>query len=471
MSKKVLFKLLLTGLMLMALVMAGCSGDDGSIGATGPAGPAGPEGPAGPVGPTGPAGPADPTSQLSYVGSEKCGECHAGKLDLVMKSGHPYKLNKVVNGEVPTYPFSDITGALERISDSGVESDDPNGTETDNVLGTPMSYDDISYVIGGFGWKARWMDADGYIVTGDAVQYNLEDDSMSDYHNNGVNLVYNCGNCHTTGWKHYDATLNDARQDGLPGMDGTFAEAGIGCEACHGAGSKHVQTQSKDDIVRIATARTTENFLADDMAYGQAVACGECHTRDGEKDYPSYSSAGNDAGYAGDQGGRIVSNGTIAKHHEQYDELLGLDINADGSLGAGGPLGKHLLNDVTCISCHSPHKTVKYGADGAIRVDCASCHANQEFTPTAHSSLDCTVCHMPKMAKSAIWTGTNKAGKQLGDIKTHIFKIDLAKTEQLSNENKYVYPWITPDYACGTCHADTAARVQKLNTDYAGKIH
>lgn len=55
MNKKVLFKLLLTGLMLIALVMAGCSGDDGSIGATGPTGPAGPEGPAGPV------GPADPT--------------------------------------------------------------------------------------------------------------------------------------------------------------------------------------------------------------------------------------------------------------------------------------------------------------------------------------------------------------------------------------------------------------------------
>jgi len=32
------------------------------------------------------------------------------------------------------------------------------------ALGTPAGYADISFVIGGFGWKSRWMDADGFIV-------------------------------------------------------------------------------------------------------------------------------------------------------------------------------------------------------------------------------------------------------------------------------------------------------------------
>ncbi len=52
MSMKLLLRLLLAGLMMTTLIMAGCAGDDGSNGADGIAGPAGPIGPAGPAVPT-----------------------------------------------------------------------------------------------------------------------------------------------------------------------------------------------------------------------------------------------------------------------------------------------------------------------------------------------------------------------------------------------------------------------------------
>ena len=428
-------------------------------------------------------------AQADYVGSEACQTCHPSYYSDVFNSGHPYKLNKVVANQMPTFPFSDITGALQAVTDGGEdgrldllaptqvsEGIPTNGNETDNELGTPLDYSEVTYVIGGFGWKARFLDADGFIVTGDTVQYNLADGSMSAYHNDEANKVYNCGNCHTTGWKHFDETLNPNRQDNLPGMDGTFAEAGIGCEACHGAGSLHVANPTTSNIVKNATARTPEQFLADDMAYGLPVACGECHTRDGEKDYPSYLSKANQAGYNGDQGGRIISNGTIAKHHEQYDELLGLDINADGSLGAGGPLGKHLLAGVSCSSCHDPHKSIIYDAvdlpaGDALKANCLDCHAGKDsYTVGIHATADCLTCHMPKMAKSAVWTGDNLAGNRQGDISSHIFKIDLSKTAQLTDDNGYVFPWITPGYACGSCHAVPATKVNNL-TNYGGTIH
>lgn len=429
-------------------------------------------------------------AQAEYVGSEACQSCHPAYYSDVFESGHPYKLNKVVNNQVPTYPFSDITGALERVTDGGEdgrldllaisevsEGIPTNGNETDNELGTPADYSEVTYVIGGFGWKARFLDADGFIVTGDTVQYNLEDDSMSGYHNDEANKVYNCGNCHTTGWKRFDETLNPNRQDDLPGMDGTFTEAGIGCESCHGAGSLHADNPTTSNIVRNATARTTEQFLADDMAYGLPVACGECHTRDGEKDYPSYLSNANKAGYNGDQGGRIISNGKIAKHHEQYDELLGLDINADGSLGAGGALGKHLLAGVTCNSCHDPHKSTKYDAEAlpagdALKLNCLDCHAEKDSYTIAVHDTNCLTCHMPKLAKSAIWTEDNAAGMPQGDISSHIFKIDLSKTAQLTDDNGYVYPWITPAFSCGNCHTpdELDTRVGNL-PNYGGTIH
>ncbi|MFO7606271.1 MAG: multiheme c-type cytochrome [Desulfurivibrionaceae bacterium] len=425
--------------------------------------------------------PAQHTGASSeYVGSESCAECHAERYADFVQSGHPYKLNKVVNDSVPTYPFSDITGALARVTDAGGSSRvdlltgdplDSNGFATDNVLGTPSGYSEVTYVIGGYGWKARWIDADGYIVTGTEVQYNLEDDTMGGYHDGEANKVYNCGNCHTTGWKHYDADNNPNRQDDLIGMDGTFAETGIGCEACHGAGSDHIVSGSKGKIVLNANARTTANFLTSSMGYGRAVACGECHTRDGEKDYPSYESAANKAGYTGDQGGRIASNGTTGKHHQQYDELLGLDIaQADGALvdadNGGTALGKHLIAGVGCVTCHNPHTTTKHqdhadNTSSALGVskECLECHGADGNNPvvmpgdSGMAALDCKECHMPLLVKSAIWTGTNKAGVKVGDIKTHVFKIDLSKTAQLTDDEKFVNPWITADYACGSCHA------------------
>ena len=287
----------------------------------------------------------------TYVGSEACGSCHAGTLATFMRTAHPFKINKVVDGQMPTYPFSTIEGALEMVTDDDLpladETPDP-APGTDNTLGTPAGYSDVSYVIGGFGWKARFMDLNGFIVTGSNVQYNLETEGVVAYHDNEVDKPFNCGNCHTTGWRRYTSEEGDDRnlnrQEDLPGMDGTFALPGIQCEACHGAGSDHIAAPSKDNITRIATPRTTEDFLADDMAFGKAAACSDCHTRHAEKDYPTYVGGS----------GMILASGGLIRHHEQNDEMQG--INPDDE--AGGPTGPHASLD--CIACHNPHTTTRY---------------------------------------------------------------------------------------------------------------
>ncbi len=386
--------------------------------------------------------------QALFAGSAACQTCHDTIYGDFIESGHPYKLNKVLNDSVPTYPFSDIGPGLGLIADD-------NG-ETDNTLGTPTSYADVSYVIGGYGWKARWIDADGYIITGSAVQYNLENGSIVAYHNDETDKVYNCGNCHTTGWRHNDDTLNTNRQDDLPGMDGTFVAGGVQCESCHGPGKAHVASQDAGDIVRVATARTTADFLASDMGYSKAATCSECHTRDGEKDYPTYVSAFNTAFPDGSiEGGRIAASGGLGKHHEQFDELLGIDPDT------GNGLGKHLIAGVTCNSCHDPHKTTKRQVQAGVsglKVGCESCHgagmANEITMPTDSymKTFECQDCHMPDLAKSAIKHAAVGTGPATGDVATHIFKIDLTKTEQITVDGKFVNPWITKDYACGTCH-------------------
>ncbi len=55
-------------LLVAALAVAGCSGEDGNTGAQGPQGDVGPTGPQGDVGPTGPMGPTGPTGPQGDVG-------------------------------------------------------------------------------------------------------------------------------------------------------------------------------------------------------------------------------------------------------------------------------------------------------------------------------------------------------------------------------------------------------------------
>ncbi|WP_394129054.1 Ig-like domain-containing protein [Shewanella maritima] len=430
---------------------------------------------------------------LSYVGSSACATCHSGQHDSFSKSGHNFKIQKITNSELPSFPYTPettIDGAIDLLQFAGPDGD---GT-TNNALGAPTSYDEVSYVVGGYHWKMRWLDADGYIVTGQNVQYNIRNadgtlnipenhltdpDVMGDYKSTEINYQYKCGNCHTTGWKRTTTedgdTRNPDRQDNLPGMGGTFALQGVQCEACHGAGSEHVSSPSKTNITKIATARTTEDFLADDMGFGKAVTCAECHTRDGEKDYPTYISAYNAAFPDGSKvGGRIISSGGISKHHQTGDELLGVVPEDHGSYSAGDEIGPK--QDMACTTCHDSHKSTVNQAStdglhsGAVK-ECTDCHT-KEFTDGGGSYghnfiAECTSCHMPKLAKSAL-THLGKDGTtKFGDVRSHLFTIDLdPSAKQFTTDGKFQMPWSTAQYSCGECHddyADKAAMLPKIH--------
>ena len=83
-----------------------------------------------------------------YAGSEKCEECHKEIYTGYRASGHPYKIQKIKDGQPPVYPVGRSSGVPRP----------PEG----------MDWKDISHVIGGYGWKARFMDLEGYILTGKA---------------------------------------------------------------------------------------------------------------------------------------------------------------------------------------------------------------------------------------------------------------------------------------------------------------
>ncbi len=381
-------KLLLPGLMILtALVLAACAGPKGPEGAPGPSGPAGPFGPQGPVGETGPAGPTGP-SGAEYIGSDKCGNCHSKTYETFMKSGHPWKLNPVVDGKPPQYPFTKVTNP-------------PEG----------YTWNDISYIIGGYNWKARFIDQNGYIITdkpGATVsdttylnQYNFANDAVGKkadwvtYHPGEEKLKYDCGACHTTGYRP------SGHQDGMEGIVGQWAAPGVQCEACHGPGSLHA-----------------------DNPYGIALkidrdpeACGKCHRR-------------------GDVTA-VDAKGGFIEHHEQYEELY---------------QSKHITLD--CVTCHDPHTGViqlRQENLPATRTECANCHfkeAQNQKNPDHDGYVDCVDCHMPRLVKSA-W---GDAAKFTGDIRSHEMAIDPTQVGQFSDDGKTSKSQIALDFACKQCH-------------------
>lgn len=150
----------------------------------------------------------DPAS--TYVGSEKCNTCHSEIYDNWKNSGHSYKLN--------------TPDEVQKFNSPAVPP--PEG----------YTYDDIYLVIGGWGWKARFIDNNGYIVTKTGAnrdingsnQFNLATKTWVDYHPGEIKK-YTCGNCHTTGYSE------EGHQDNKLGIIGSWEEKSIGCEACHGA--------------------------------------------------------------------------------------------------------------------------------------------------------------------------------------------------------------------------------------------
>ena len=343
--------------------------------------------------------------ELAFAGSDVCASCHGTTHDNWMHSGHPYKLTKL-DGNTPT-EFPDPSAY--------------NSDATNPPVGT--TWDDFSYTIGGFGWKMRWIQKDGYIYTPAAGQnqYNFEDQTWGDYHA-GELKPYNCGACHTTGWEDSDDGIAENNQDGMEGFLGTFVYGGVHCENCHGMGTQHAYEPK-------SYALTVDRSSA---------FCGKCHTRGGDNGV----TPGEDV---------IEAKGGFIKHHEQYDEWYHSAHNSTNGPG--------------CNDCHNPHASVKFDAtapgDG-VTATCASCHVdgtNADIAVTNHGyGATCLDCHMPDASKSAIKNNVHN-----GDVATHLWKINTSvngKADMFNEDGTAValdensHGAISLEFACYGCHQD-----------------
>ncbi len=336
-----------------------------------------------------------------YVSSQMCSICHMETYQRHQRTGHSHVLNPVAGSQAPLYPYSTVPNP-------------PVG----------LSWNDISYVIGGWAWKALFIGNDGNIITGnlgDTTQYNLATSEWVDY-NGGQVQDYDCGVCHTTG---YSPT---GSQGGLPGIVGTWAEPGVQCEACHGAGGAHISNPS---IVNI------------NVGQAPGDTCVLCHSR-GNPDI-------------------IEALDGFILNYNQYDEFM---------------VSPH-SDSLECVTCHDSHGSIRYedliyNPNQGQNMTCEQCHPEeaiyQKSTVMKIWGITCEQCHMPPLGYSAVRNDDTFTA----DVATHIFKIDTdIDAEQFSLDGTQANPYITIVYACQRCHiAGGGASIQTLGhlvnraTDY-----
>ena len=367
-------------------------------------------------------GESDQAAEATFVGSEACAGCHSGKYETWIASGHPYKFTIIENGEAPTFPAEAVNFQSQYMDSLG------DGSHT---------WANIGGIIGGYGWKARFVGTDGHIVgtAGSAFSTGLghnqmnffggEDHGWVDYHPGDVKIYnYSCFKCHTTG--------GDTTGTWLAGVDdlGTFTEGGIGCEGCHGPGSEHIAGPSKDNIDRVyemahfdnsSGGLTIDGVLQTPDPEGDDVnfMCGSCHNR----------------GYTN----KIDASGGFIKHHEQWDEMMS---NKHGEAG------------LTCLTCHDPHERTIWDGDGIIKT-CVECHQDQAATVNHSGGATCVDCHMPWAAKSGTKRG---ASGYEGDIRSHLLRITPNTESMYTEDGSAVLDDDTrpaslgPAQACLGCH-------------------
>ena len=383
---------------IVTILLAACAGSQGPQGPVGPAGPAGPEGPAGPVGETGPKGEPGPTG-AEYVGDQLCSGCHFDLSQVYLKSGHPWSLSPLSEEKAPAYPFTQIS-----------------------TLPKGYTFKDISYIIGGYFWKALFVNLQGYIIT-DAPEATSDTSYLNQlnfgnsaigtssawvsYHAGQAEYSFTCGSCHTTGYN------TNGNQDNLPGIVGTWTQPGVRCERCHGPGSLHVNNPQG---VRMFVER-------------DSALCRDCHTY---VQSPSLE----------------IKNGFI-QHSDQYGDLT---------------QSKHQILD--CLTCHDPHSGVvqlRLAGQQATRLLCQDCHfreAQLQNNP-AHiaNGIGCTDCHMPGLIQS----GSANPRSFLGDMHTHVVAIDPRLISQFNADGALASGQISLDYACRRCHGATKSDAELLN--------
>lgn len=217
-----------------------------------------------------------------------------------------------------------------------------------------------------------------------------------------------CADCHSTNLqKNYDAEQNRYQT--------TWSEINVGCEACHGPASDHIDMANKSEsgeAQSIGVSFDAASHYGFDRDLSKAVkewvyqegnttlqpkdiihtnqvqTCAQCHSRRTQLN----ETGDHVKGSFFDKYRLSLISPELYYHDGQiYDEDYVYGSFLQSAMAEKG---------VTCTNCHDPHTAQLKIAEEAV---CSQCHIASEYTPEKHTfhqagteASKCTTCHMPE---------------------------------------------------------------------------
>lgn len=401
---------------------------------------------------------ASDVAPLRYVGSQACLACHAAQGSAWQESHHARAMQpanaQTVLGDFNNARFTNA-GVTSRFFQRGgkyfVNTDGHQGKPADyEIRHTFGVYPLQQYLIeipGGrlqalsIAWDARRRKEGGQRWYSLYPDQNIKAGDPLHWSGRDQNWNFMCAACHSTGvQKNYDLARNTYAT--------TRIEDGVGCETCHGPGSRHLDWTRRhpggDDgarnkgLVRAAAAKLEWQFTT-----GQPIAspqgdvatartgmesCFACHAR--RQDIVSEKDP--EAPFLDTYLPSLLDR-----------NLYHADGQIDGEVFEFGSFAQSRMYraGVTCANCHDVH-TQQLKAEGNAL--CLQCHSATTYQKVAHfhhplgsAGAQCVNCHMPHKTYMGV--------DERRDHSLRIPRPDLTLKFRTPN-------------ACNQCHADKSAQ-------------
>jgi len=344
---------------------------------------------------------------VQYAGMQTCRSCHAGIYDTYIQTGMGKSFG-IANSDKSDAVFDKHAIVYDTLNDFYYQpffSNDSLFIKEFRLAGKDTMHqrtEHVSYIIGsGNHTNSHLVNFNGFVYQAPITFYTQKQQwDMAPGFERGFNsrfsriIAHECMTCH----------------NGLPefvaGSENKYAAIpnGIDCERCHGAGGLHVKDKLAGNIVD--TSKQPDYTIVNPRRLSkklQMSLCQRCHL----------------------QGVSVLNEGKQFDHFKPgmnlgevfHVFLPEFESKQNNFLMASQAerlrLSKCYLNsDMTCISCHNPHVSVKNTPRESFNAKCQSCHNgttdNSQQTAKKRCSLsesernkvknDCSGCHMPKSA-------------------------------------------------------------------------
>ena len=400
----------------------------------------------------------------TFVGNRECMDCHKAEYDKWQNSHHDRAMD-VANDTTVLGEFNNAVVEFHGVITRFYRKDDKFFTNTQGPDGKMGDFE-ITHTFG-------WYPLQQYLVPfpGGRLQclpiswdvkekkwYHLYPNDPIDpkdwlyWTNAGQNWNGMCAECHSTNLnKNYDLK-NDAYQT-------TWSEIDVSCEACHGAGSRHVEWAELPDMARPQTANYELVVKAKGMDSRQQVElCAPCHSRRA-----------------------ILADYTHAEP-DLLDTMLPSLLTPELYFADGQILeevyvygsftqSKMYSRNVRCSDCHDVHSVKKVKQGNEL---CLQCHRANIYDTKAHhfhkkkgekgepiksvdgrvlydvgSGAECVQCHMPERLYMVIdYRADHSFRVPRPDLSIKLStpngcnRCHVDKTNQWSNE--YITKWYGP---------------------------